>query len=343
MRRVLTLAVFTAAFATQVLVAVPADALTVTITEFPIPSGGAAEPIAAGPGGSIWFGQPLDDRIGRINPAGIVTEYPLPSPFQEPRGITRGPDGTVWFTETGGHVGAEGIGRIEPSGTITEFPLPAESRPFGITMGPDGNLWFTLSRFPWRIGRITPAGTVTVSPVVLQNPPLNIVAGPDGNLWFTEDGIVEGGVGAIGRITPSGTVTEFVLPTPVGFSGGASDITVGPDGSLWFTWNEQVATEVGPFTIRIGRITTSGVISSFLVSTDATNRSFGIVTGPDGGLWFTEGWVNRIGRMSTSGSLTEFAVPTTNALPFDIASGRGSTLWYTEAFAGEIGRIRLSP
>jgi virginiamycin B lyase len=53
----------------------------------------------------------VDDRIGRINLAGVVTEYPLPSPFQEPRGITRGPEPTVWFTETGSHFGAEGIGK----------------------------------------------------------------------------------------------------------------------------------------------------------------------------------------------------------------------------------------
>jgi RTX calcium-binding nonapeptide repeat (4 copies) len=121
MRRVLTLTVFTAAFATQILVAVPADAVTVTITEFPIPSGGSPEPIARGPGGSIWFGEPVDDRIGRINLAGVVTEYPLPSPFQEPRGITRGPERTVWFTETGSHlypVGAKAA--LVGSATITD-------------------------------------------------------------------------------------------------------------------------------------------------------------------------------------------------------------------------------
>jgi streptogramin lyase len=180
-------------------------------------------------------------------------------------------------------------------------------------------------------------------PSVLHQRPLNIVAGPDGNLWFAEDGLVEGGAGAIGRITPSGKVTEFVLPTPAGFNSGAFDIAAGPDGNLWFTWSEQVATEVDPFTIRIGRITTSGAISSFLVATDATNRAFGIATGPDGGLWFPEGWVDRIGRMSTSGSLTEFTVPTAHSGPFDIATGRDSTLWFSEAGAAAIGRISLKP
>ena len=52
-------------------------------------------------------------------------------------GITRGPDGNIWFGE--GSVAK--LGRITPQGDITEFPVP--NNPEGITTGPDGNLWFT--------------------------------------------------------------------------------------------------------------------------------------------------------------------------------------------------------
>src|SRR5690348_13489554 len=57
-------------------------------------------------------------------------------------GITVGPDGALWFTETAGN----NIGRITTSGAITEYPAP--TTPFNyspgyIVTGPDGELWFT--------------------------------------------------------------------------------------------------------------------------------------------------------------------------------------------------------
>src|SRR5437016_11545137 len=62
-----------------------------------------------------------------------VTEFPIPTSNSGPLGITRGPDGNVWFTENG----AKKIGRISMTGTVTEFPLPLPfSDPRGITARP---------------------------------------------------------------------------------------------------------------------------------------------------------------------------------------------------------------
>ena len=84
------------------------------------------------------------------------TEYPL-SAGSSPREITIGPDGNLWFTETGGNR----IGRITPAGTITEFPVPSTSgfgvaAVQGIVAGPDGNLWFA-EYLASKIGKITTA------------------------------------------------------------------------------------------------------------------------------------------------------------------------------------------
>src|SRR5512132_2164289 len=111
---------------------IPMDAHALaTISELPVASSMGPGPIAGSTNGFVWFAEPNDDTIGRIGPTGAVTEYPLPSPSQEPRGIAAGPNGTVWFTETGSHTGSEGIGRIDGTGTITEFPLPEGSVPYG--------------------------------------------------------------------------------------------------------------------------------------------------------------------------------------------------------------------
>jgi DNA-binding beta-propeller fold protein YncE len=144
-------------------------------------------------------------------------------------GITTGPDGNLWFTETVGN-----IGRITPTGTISEFPVPFLSLPIGITTGPDGNLWFIealTTTGSSNIGRITPAGTITAFPLPGGREISGITAGPDGNLWFTELSVFNSG-DKIGRISPTGTITEFPALAPGNLPFG---ITAGPDGNLWFT------------------------------------------------------------------------------------------------------------
>src|SRR5207249_2283249 len=100
-------------------------------------------------------------------------------------GITAGPDGNLWFTESAGNQ----IGRITTAGVVSEFAVPtANSSLVGITVGPDGNLWFS-ERLGNQIGRITTAGAITEFPVPTANSfPTIITVGPDGNLWFTEVG-----------------------------------------------------------------------------------------------------------------------------------------------------------
>src|SRR5450755_4392600 len=64
----------------------------------------------------------------------------------------------------------------------------------------------------------------------------------------------------------------------------------------------------------------------------------GIVTGPDGALWFTQSLGNNgstIGRITTVGTIQEFAP--LHSDPFGIAAGPDGALWFTSDKA--IGRI----
>ena len=118
--------------------------------------------------------------------------FAVPTESSALGGITKGPDGNLWFAE---YLGDQ-IGRITPAGEIVEFPVPTSGgNPFWVANGPDGNLWFTEVSGN-QIGRITPTGEVTEFPVITpSSSPLEITAGPDGNLWFTE-----AKAGRIGRI-----------------------------------------------------------------------------------------------------------------------------------------------
>ncbi len=62
-----------------------------------------------------------------------------------------------------------------------------------------------------------------------------------------------------------------------------------PDGNLWFV--EQGGNYVG-------RITTSGTITEFLIPT-GNCHPIGITKVPDGNLWFTEFFEDKIGRITT--------------------------------------------
>lgn len=322
-----------------------------SVTEYPVPSIYGPYEVTTGSHGGAWFTLPLDDSIGHITSTGSVVTFELPGSSLSPGGITLGSGGSAWFTEEeGGGPGCPAeatcprntsVGHIDASGAIKEYPLPSGIYPYAIALGADGNLWITGTRdgqeTGW-IGRMTLSGSVTSFPLRLHNQPLNIVAGPDGALWFTEDGIVNGGAGAIGRLSTSGTLTEFVLPTSADHRSGAGDIAVGPDGNLWFTW---VTREVEHTAASIGRITPSGTIARFPVSGDHGWPPGGIAAGRDGSLWFTLGSANMIGRILVTGTVTLFRLPTGNSFPSDIATGSHGIMWFTEGEAIAIGSFNV--
>jgi streptogramin lyase len=63
------------------------------LSEFPVPTAASGPTdIVLGADGNFWFTELNADRIGRITPAGVVTEFTLPV-GRGLTGITSGPDG----------------------------------------------------------------------------------------------------------------------------------------------------------------------------------------------------------------------------------------------------------
>ena len=289
-------------------------------TEFPLTSGYVRPlEIALGPDGNLWFTELTGPNIGRITPAGTITEFPVPAngSFLQTGGMVAGPDGNMWFTDAGNN----SIGQITTSGVITEFPIPtASTQTRFITLGPDGNLWFSELNTD-KVGRITTAGVITEFPISAGSSVQFITSGPDGNLWFTEQNIDK-----VGRITPTGTLTEFAMPSgsqPWG-------IVAGPDGNMWITENG---------TSNIAVMSTSGtVLNQYPVVTPNAGLA-GIKVGSNGNLWFAEfGGSNEIGEVTTGGAITEFPQGTGSGA-FDLATGADGNMWYTGFFGPTIGRF----
>jgi streptogramin lyase len=302
-----------------------------TFTEVVVPTADSQpNGIVTGPDGNMWFTEIAGNKIGRITPAGVITEFPLPNNSQgqssQPRAILVGPDRALWFTMGN----ASRIGRITTGGVLNFFntPTPA-SGPEGIAVGSDGNIWFTEIAAN-KIGRLTMGGapSITEFPVPTANSrPARIASGPDGNLWFTESQATPP-ANKIGRITTAGTITEFPVPTaasqPWGITGTNLD-----DGTIFFT--ERA-------TSKIAQMDTNGqVLREFPTPTPAS-QPVRITFGPDGNLWVTEFSGNNIARLGSSG-ITEFPVPTANSEPSGMIFGPDGAFWFTEQTGNKIGRF----
>jgi streptogramin lyase len=180
-----------------------------TITEFPVPADMSPRGITAGPDGALYFtdvgvtigkgGPNIGGGIGRITTAGVVSEFPIPTPSGEPESIVAGPDGALWFTERD----ASKIGRID----LTPPPTTILSAPTSVTTDTPPTFTFSSSEpgttFECRLngGPFLPCS----SPITLQ--PLAVGA-------HTFEVRAIGWTGSADP-TPAAAAFEVVLPPPV--------------------------------------------------------------------------------------------------------------------------------
>ncbi len=75
-------------------------------------------------GNDIYVSQTEPGVIAKIDPAGEVTEYVLPTP-RKLEWMTAGPDGAVWFDELQGPNNTPGLGRLSPTGELSEVEVGA--------------------------------------------------------------------------------------------------------------------------------------------------------------------------------------------------------------------------
>jgi len=286
-----------------------------TIDVYPTPS----QPsfpfgITVGPDGNVWFIETQWGAIGRITPAGTITEFPTGATAAND--LTTGADGNLWF------IHPNGVGRMTTAGAVTLFPTPQPTGGGTITAGPDGNVWFTENGAN-RIGRVTPAGMITEFPLPQPgSEPMGIVAGPDGNLWFTGLGL---GYGKIGRITPAGVITEFPI------SGNGWQITTGADGRLWYTNKAHLA---------VRAISVLGVPGTSISVLGAEGPE-GITRKSNGHLWFTTVSDSTIGRLTLGGKVQQFSLPF-GSTPREIVESPNGDIWFTMQGANSIGRLVIS-
>lgn len=224
--------------------------------------------ILQGPDSEMWFIG--FEVIGKLDTSGQMTGWQTGarSSLGLPVSFTTGPDGSVWYTESGTpsirRVSADQQPQVVatlPNSIYYTFPAT------GITTGPDRAVWFSMvntNQGPDIIARVDTSGRVSTWNLPPATTPWGIVGGLDGALWFSERT-------GIGRITVAGQISHY----PVAGDQRPQDIVAGPDGNLWFTTPTQ-----------LGRITVAGQVTMTTVPGARALRA--ILPALDGGFWIAD-------------------------------------------------------
>lgn len=161
--------------------------------------------LAVGPENYLWFaginrGETPSNIVGRISPGGAAEEHAIPATAETlgVGGLTRGPEGNMWFTEPA----ANRIERVGPAGHAEGFPVPtAGSLPTGIVSAPGGFLWVTMEG-TGKVAKVDPIGHVVESALNAGARPAALALGPDSALW-----VVETEAATLGRVGLDGSAS----------------------------------------------------------------------------------------------------------------------------------------
>lgn len=253
-----------------------------------------------------------------------ITVFPIP-PYGQPRGITVGRDGAIWFSLTS----SLNVGRIVPPSSANPSPrptlYPVDGFGGGMASGPDGSIWFSEEVFSgsgassFRVGQIVVGTEASPNPSFTSYPaPLfasNLAVGKANSAVWFPDGTRDGS----NTIASMSVKTKMfkTLQTPTAAS-EPWEVTAGPDKAMWFT-----ECNVG----RIGRISRDGTIKEYALQ--KSGRPRGITLGPDGALWFVA--ERHIGRINRNGVITYFQIPANRGLRGTeyITTGPDGALWFT--------------
>jgi streptogramin lyase len=213
-----------------------------------------------------------------------------------------------------------------------------------MVQGPDGNFWTGDAQAGTIIKFDPAAGTYTST---LVDPslsgPLALAFDANGNIWFADGP-------KIGEFTPSSGAVAF-FSTGLQTTSRVRMIIAGASGTMWF-YDEGLNTTAAPSgkPTYFGTIATAnGQITEYPTGNGAAPLigAMSMVLGPDGAIWFTDGYRLAVGRLDpSSGAVTEYqtsspAYPILS--PMRIIVGPDGNLWFlafeTQTGQGIVGSI----
>jgi streptogramin lyase len=279
--------------------------------------------ITNGSDGNRWFTEGTEftsapAKIGRITPAGSITEFDANCQFCILTDIVQGPADILYVTSNNPILLRFDVATLA---FLAPIDIPNSSAVAGDLAVHGDDIWFTdfNNDSLWRYN-IT-AGQFTQFPLQIQ--PSDVVIDSAGSAWFT--GPFNN---SVNRLNPAtGAVDSF--PVPDGLS--PRQIAIATDGQIWFT-SRFVPQGVG----RLNP--TTGVVTTFLTPNNPGPE--GIAASPDGSIWFTQTTAGNIARIDNAGAITETKT-VRDSEPFGITVAPNGDPWYTMMSANKIATLQL--
>jgi len=273
--------------------------------------------ITNGSDGNRWFTEGTEfvpPQIGRITPAGDITEFGPACAFCIVTDIIQGPNDVLYYTSNDPI-----LGRITTSGEILDpIAIPNSSALAGDLAVHGREIWFTdfnndsLWRYNVDSGQFTQFNVPE---------PHDAVVDAAGFVWFTAP--LEQGIGRLDPETRDVTVTQTTNLTP-------RQLTIAADGDIWFT-ARFVPQGVGRL------VPATGEVTEFPLTNVGPE---GIAASPDGTVWFTQTTKGNIARITDAGVITEGKV-VRKSEPFGITVAPNGDPWYTMFEANKIATLQL--
>ncbi|HEY1834014.1 MAG TPA: hypothetical protein VGG08_06215 [Solirubrobacteraceae bacterium] len=129
--------------------------------------------ITTGPDKNMWFADREGQKVGKITPTGVVTEYTVPGKMS-PWSISVGPDGNLWFAMGEDATGYYDIGKVTTAGVVTTYPIGWGT--YSIDAGPDGKVWFPTIH---GIRTTTPTNKIAVPQEIQAPVPAGVSCSPE--------------------------------------------------------------------------------------------------------------------------------------------------------------------
>jgi len=293
-----------------------------TLKQFKVPTANSQpRGITNGSDGNRWFTEGTEftnapSKIGRITPAGEITEIPVDCNSCILSDIIQGPDDVLYFTSNNPFIGRYNW-RTETF--LPPIDVPNSSGVAGDLAVHDHEIWFddfntdSLWRYDITSGQFTQFTGAE---------PADLVVDSTGDVWFTAP--LDG---SINRLDPT-TLAIAVFPVEGLIP---RQITIATDGQIWFT-SRFIPEGVGRLDPGTGEVTT--------IPTPGNPGPEDIAASPDGTVWFTQSAKGNIANVTNAGVITETKV-VKGSEPFEIAVAPDGEPWYTMLAAGKIGTFQL--
>jgi streptogramin lyase len=248
----------------------------------------------------LWIAIPARAQSALAANINSITEYTVPG--GDPWGTAFDSSGAVWTALPGCDFAPScssstppgKLALFDPTGqnwkTIVQLPS-GYGQPAFVAVDASGNVWFTMPATN-SIGKYNPANATVAQWAVptASSGPWALAIDSTGKIWFTEHFVNQ-----IGSFDPN-TQTFHEIATSTANS-QPYGIAIDSSNNIWFAENPDTVAQIGEYTSQ-------GAMREYKIRNTSTGGTgltpHLIVIGPDGNLWWSEGWVHSIGTLKLS-------------------------------------------